>query len=866
MSSNNIFYSAEPGDVDDDDYDDDPPPIRRPTRVKTSTHLHSSSPLAQLHSLYNPIQLAAISNYKLAQLTFTTPDSHSMRKTTLVKNMLELLYEVTPPEWLDQMTRWEFFSPDSLSMVSPENIEGIISEYAQAIEAHTNPHDDDQVLSDEEMWIDDDSVIEDHLSDQLSPGFPDEHSGRSIFSHPNTQHVFNPADDLPPPVPPKASAGAMDNGLLLPNPKRVSSLTSKSLPAIPPLYGIPGAGAGQNIRNRKSVNLSPNAVSASPQVLASEIIDLFNMDFKVEVKINTAPKLPELPFASHLRPERASVEDSLLWLVPAIESGVIGSGNPDAIDKFVRRRSSLNPSSPLAPRPPSLVGIPPPPSGPPPPVPPPKDIKNRRQSSLPDMGGKSWTTRKSIREETVRTNLPKRSSSLSARSTPRSDSQVSLGATESQAATLQKTLDEQEGEEKRGGKWKPGGHKKKFSVASISASFESLASSASNLANSTLTGNSSSTSIASTVSSESTGERVSPKKQGLRKTPSFLNMGPLHLSLSKSSANKESPQGISSNNNNSSPASPPASPVPMSSSPRSSTSSDVKIPSPTTLKRAPIPSFSPPSTPSASPTVYTKSQLPSPPPNADSTLSPTSTQTPHTDASSMIHKPLPPPPESSPPPLESPPPTPPQHPPSHVPPQRTASLRKTVKRRSVGTNNVKRISITGTIASVPEEDSYELPVSPLSTSPTAMNSHLHPLPPLPTMVDPSTAPKRTKPFSVAAMKLIGRDKAKAKQKDKRKSTAASASPPVGPNARVGGATGSSGGIGYIAPKRNGPVRAQYSPAGLDLTDGVPMDGVPGLTVMGKGIGNVGPGRDGEAGGNFVKKMVAMGKMMKSRAG
>lgn len=60
----------------------------------------------------NPIQLAAISNYKLAQLTFAPPDLHSLRKTAVIKNMLHVVYSSTPPEWLQQMTRWQYFTPE----------------------------------------------------------------------------------------------------------------------------------------------------------------------------------------------------------------------------------------------------------------------------------------------------------------------------------------------------------------------------------------------------------------------------------------------------------------------------------------------------------------------------------------------------------------------------------------------------------------------------------------------------------------------------------------------------------------------------------------------------------------------------------
>jgi hypothetical protein len=61
---------------------------------------------------HNPIQLAAISNYKLAQLTFAPPDLNSLRKTAIIKNVLEDVYTNTPEEWLQQMTRWQFFTAE----------------------------------------------------------------------------------------------------------------------------------------------------------------------------------------------------------------------------------------------------------------------------------------------------------------------------------------------------------------------------------------------------------------------------------------------------------------------------------------------------------------------------------------------------------------------------------------------------------------------------------------------------------------------------------------------------------------------------------------------------------------------------------
>lgn len=71
-----------------------------------------SNAMNQIVPSHNPIQLAAISNYKLAQLTFAPPDLNSLRKTAVIKNMLQRIYLDTPPEWLQQMTRWQYFTPE----------------------------------------------------------------------------------------------------------------------------------------------------------------------------------------------------------------------------------------------------------------------------------------------------------------------------------------------------------------------------------------------------------------------------------------------------------------------------------------------------------------------------------------------------------------------------------------------------------------------------------------------------------------------------------------------------------------------------------------------------------------------------------
>lgn len=86
-------------------------PQRATSLLYNSIHDDDTSALHQLvDGLHSPIQLAAISNYKLAQLTFAPPDLHSLRKTAIIKNTVSYIYEVTPNEWLEDMTRWDFFT------------------------------------------------------------------------------------------------------------------------------------------------------------------------------------------------------------------------------------------------------------------------------------------------------------------------------------------------------------------------------------------------------------------------------------------------------------------------------------------------------------------------------------------------------------------------------------------------------------------------------------------------------------------------------------------------------------------------------------------------------------------------------------
>ncbi|KAH8553569.1 hypothetical protein BGW37DRAFT_486195 [Umbelopsis sp. PMI_123] len=350
-----------------------------PSPPKLCTRLATPSKL-QMVTIYNPIQLAAISNYKLAQLTFTTPDSFSLLKTALIKNMLEQLYEVTPPEWLDQMTRWEFFSPESLADMSQKGLEEIFAQYIQAIESSQSLSPVSPV--EEEFWTDDvdwdDTTVE------------STNKRNSLFSQPNETLES-----------PEASIPSMQENQFQANkelPLKDSQTTTVSIPPPPPPPDDkPRKPTTNPYRNRLSWGSELVSSSSPSQYLASELMSLFDMEFKVDIHINTAPKLPELPFKSSQNAAKglASERHSIMSLVNELETITVE-------DLEVRT------SSPL-------VSFPPPPS-----IPPPADRRTaRRSSSLASNGHTSWTTRKPIDSS-----IPKRSSSLSVASSPRVVSQV----------------------------------------------------------------------------------------------------------------------------------------------------------------------------------------------------------------------------------------------------------------------------------------------------------------------------------------------------------------------------------------------------------------------------------------------------------
>ncbi|SAL98140.1 hypothetical protein [Absidia glauca] len=350
------------------------------TQHSSTTSLKSSSSLLSqpLLSKDNPIQLAAISNYKLAQLTFSAPDWNSLRKTALIKNMAEVIYADTPPEWLDQMCRWQFFTPESLANMTQDGLEHIFAQYIQTIEAFKpiNLNDDDDYDDidddddDDDIWPDDEILTPDDIQLDLSNNMADTSTGMPvIMEYPlYAQRGASLSVDLlyqkelkPLPDRPTASStpGSMDKD-------RRKSIVSR--------------------RNRLSwtsdTGLLPNSLVG--HAWANELMTMFNMEFQVDTNlaVNTAPKLPELPFSSrHKQHKRRSCKsqrystDSFMNLIPAFEAFTL--------EEPERRMTSAN-------RPRNLTFPPPPPTAPPPsivstrprstsqPIP----IDTRRQSHL----------------------------------------------------------------------------------------------------------------------------------------------------------------------------------------------------------------------------------------------------------------------------------------------------------------------------------------------------------------------------------------------------------------------------------------------------------------------------------------------------
>ncbi|KAI8375090.1 hypothetical protein EDC96DRAFT_437407 [Choanephora cucurbitarum] len=237
--------------------------------------------------------------------------------------MIEDIYTNTPAEWLQQMTRWQFFTAESLDEMTQEGLEEIFAQYAQTIEAFRPvssapsyqtqddiySDDDDDDDEGDDLWLEEDQgkealALKKVTLYQQQNGLEEIQSDDLLFSHPN----YN------------LSSESVD-----PAARTTSPLSEKPLPANPTsnddtaLKARRKSGFAGNM-NRLSwtsdTGITSHIVS---QNLANEIMSLFDMDFSVDIKVNTAPKLPELPFKPQRKSQNRTSSDMMSALMPAFE-------------------------------------------------------------------------------------------------------------------------------------------------------------------------------------------------------------------------------------------------------------------------------------------------------------------------------------------------------------------------------------------------------------------------------------------------------------------------------------------------------------------------------------------------------------------
>jgi hypothetical protein len=232
--------------------------------------------------------------------------------------------------------------------MTQEGLEEIFQQYSQTIEAFRPiksfppPFDDiEDELDDDDEEGDDLWVAEDDAPAPV-PKTNSIGSNSSLFSQPNT-NLSNESMEIRPP----------------------SFFSDKPLPANP-MNEITAATAaskqpqqGSGVRRNSGFNGNMNRLSWTSdtgitsnvvsQNLANEIMNLFDMDFSVDIKLNTAPKLPELPFRPRRRSQQQhrQSQDMLSTLIPAFDkialenSQASKNATPIVIRSVPQRSSSL---------------------------------------------------------------------------------------------------------------------------------------------------------------------------------------------------------------------------------------------------------------------------------------------------------------------------------------------------------------------------------------------------------------------------------------------------------------------------------------------------------------------------------------------
>lgn len=223
--------------------------------------------------------------------------------------------------------------------MTQEGLEEIFIQYAQTIEAFRpvkslNPFDDidndigffdDDENQGDDLWVAEDTLPPTNLQapleqQQSQDTNSDESVTSTIFSQPNA---------------------AISNESMN-RPRIISS--DKPLPANPNLSSSDTNQVKRLNGNRMSWKSDTGIVSgAVSQNLANELMNLFDMDFEVDIKLDTAPKLPELPFKPKRKSQHIQSHDMLSSLLPEFEKIAIqnsGSRATNPILKSVPQRSS----------------------------------------------------------------------------------------------------------------------------------------------------------------------------------------------------------------------------------------------------------------------------------------------------------------------------------------------------------------------------------------------------------------------------------------------------------------------------------------------------------------------------------------------
>lgn len=275
----------------------------------------------------------------------------------------------------------------SLGDMTQEKLEEIFAQYAQTIEAFQplemdDDDDDDDAALEAEMWVDE--------PDGLDTEQPD--ASASSSSEPS---IFS-----------QLQATMSVDTILRPD----TSIVEKPLPKQPTEDKSQPSNQGRRksqtaslrSKNRLSWTSDTGVLPSSSivQNMASELMNLFDMEFSVDIKLNTAPKLPELPFKNcgntDARTSKRYSVGSLMNLIHTFETFTV---DEDPFNEYAQNR---NRTLQLAPR---FMTFPPPPSNPPP-----SERRNskRRSMSFPPPTGNQTTTSSSTSGYVP----PQRSSSL----------------------------------------------------------------------------------------------------------------------------------------------------------------------------------------------------------------------------------------------------------------------------------------------------------------------------------------------------------------------------------------------------------------------------------------------------------------------